>query len=82
MGVPGKTAARGLGSDRMGESYVLPWDVRIEMREGETVPVVPQPGDWLLEGREAILLNIRLDACKKKKSNIQLSLPNAAKCDI
>lgn len=45
MEVPGKTAARGLGSERMGESYVLPWEVRRDMREGETVPAVPQPGD-------------------------------------
>lgn len=34
------------------------------MREGETVPAVPQPGDWLLEGREAIRRNIRPDTCE------------------
>lgn len=67
MVVPWKTAASGLGSDRMGESYVLPWDVRREMREGETVPAVPQPGDWLLEGREAILRNTRLEAWETKR---------------
>lgn len=35
------------------------------MREGETAP---QPGDWLLDGREAILRNIRLDACEDQQN--------------
>lgn len=74
MVVPGKTAGSGLGSDRIGESYVLPWDVRREIREGETVP---QPGDWLLEGRDAILRRTRLDACRESRRTLSVC-PHAA----
>ena len=57
MLVPGKREARGLGSERTGEPYALPWEVRMETWEGEAV--APAPGDWLLEGREPILLSTR-----------------------
>lgn len=43
---------------------MLPWDVRREMREGETVP---PPGDWLLDGSDAILRNIRPDTCRREE---------------